>query len=140
MEEEAILREAALLPSLPDFNYLRIDQQTLRQFGYVFGLEATPPDLRHLFSCRSGQQLLVVNMEKVWLANAETAVLVQEMRRKDVAQVNILPNSVTVVGSPRGPHKLSEMVVLDRNRFAAVADYFSLYWVNLVISPLAKQL
>lgn len=141
MEEEAILQEAALLAEKPEFNFLGITEHNARQFEYLFGdLAASLPDLNHLYSCRSSQQLLVVNMEKIWLANAETATVTQEMRRKDVAQVNILPHSVSVVGSPRDPHKHSEMIILDRNKFAAVAEYFSLYWVNLVISPLARQL
>ena len=141
MEEEAILQEAALQADKPEFNLLGISEKNVRQFAYLFGDPALcPPALDHLYSCRSGQQLLVVNMEKIWLANPETAAVTQEMRRKDVAQVNILPHSVSVVGCQRGPQKHSEMIILDRNKFAAVAEYFSLYWVNLVISPLSKQL
>jgi hypothetical protein len=79
-------------------------------------------------------------MEKIWLADIETATVTQEMKRKDVAQVNILPNSVSVVSSQRTPNKHSEMIILDRKKFTDVADYFSLYWVNLVISPLSKRL
>lgn len=141
MEEEAILREAGLIENKPEFNFLNINEQNASQYAYLFdGLGARGPDFRHLYSCKSNQQLVVVNMERILLADLETATVTQEMKRKDVAQVNILPNSVSVVSSQRTPNKHSEMIILDRKKFTDVADYFSLYWMNLVISPLSKRI
>ena len=148
MEQDHIFQIYEGFSDKQKFNLLNIDKtNVLDQCGffkknkkYTKSTNSLDIDLSNLYSSRYQHQMLIINMENIWLANTETQCITQEMKRKDVSQVNILPYSVSVVGKAVNKSLHNEMIILDRIKFTNIAEYMKLFWANLIVTPITKNL
>lgn len=121
-----------------------------KNYNYL-NLHLDSPELRHLlpyedfrdwnvplvdvYSNKQNEDLLLINTKAICLVDARSNQLLKKFNKREIDQMSVLPNTVSLTKSPERLQKHIEVMLLDRKRFTGLVSYLELFWPNI---PRAK--